>query len=294
MINDIRIGTLAGIATAPKYISQILHHGFESYQLTGGFGVGLVDFDTIAKQTLDVIGDTAVVSALGYYGNPLGKPEDTELFAAYIDACPAFGCDLITGFAGALPDKSMPDCLPAFKTTWTELAKRAAGIGVRIAFENCDMGGRWHRSGDWNIAHAPAMWDRMFDVLSAHDNVGLCWEPCHQLNSLVDPIANLRKYIGRVLCVHGKDATVAWDVIRDQGLNGGVPYVWSRTPGFGDTNWTDVITILRQHRFKGFLDIEGWHDPVYRGDLEMTGQVHALNYLKRCRGGDVFVPNPVV
>jgi len=32
---------------------------------------------------------------------------------------------------------------------------------------------------------------------------------------------------------------------------------------------------------------------VYRGDLEMTGQVHALHYLKRCRGGD-FVPNPVV
>jgi hypothetical protein len=28
-----------------------------------------------------------------------------------------------------------------------------------------------------------------------------------------------------------------------------------------------------------------------RDDLEMTGQVHALNYLKRCRGGDI-VPNP--
>ncbi len=40
------------------------------------------------------------------------------------------------------------------------------------------------------------------------------------------------------------------------------------------------------------IDIEGWHDPVYRGELEMTGQVHALNYLKQCRGG-AFVPNPV-
>ena len=67
--------------------------------------------------------------------------------------------------------------------------------------------------------------------------------------------------------------------------------MWHRTPGFGDTNWTDVITILRMAGFKGSIDIEGWHDPVYRGDLEMTGQVHGLNYLKRCRGGD-FVPNP--
>jgi len=42
--------------------------------------------------------------------------------------------------------------------------------------------------------------------------------------------------------------------------------------------------------FQGSIDIEGWHDPVYCGELEMTGQVHGLNYLKRCRG--TFVPNP--
>ena len=36
------------------------------------------------------------------------------------------------------------------------------------------------------------------------------------------------------------------------------------------------------------IDIEGWHDPVYRGELEITGQVHGLNYLKNCRGGDII------
>lgn len=41
----------------------------------------------------------------------------------------------------------------------------------------------------------------------------------------------------------------------------------------------------------GSIDIEGWHDPVYRGDLEMMGQVPGLNYLKRCRG--TYVANPV-
>jgi len=45
--------------------------------------------------------------------------------------------------------------------------------------------------------------------------------------------------------------------------------------------------------WKGAIDIEGWHDPIYRGALEMTAQVHARNYLKCSRGGD-FVPNPVV
>jgi hypothetical protein len=43
--------------------------------------------------------------------------------------------------------------------------------------------------------------------------------------------------------------------------------------------------------YKGSIDIEGWHDPVYRDELEMTGQVHGLRYLQQCRGGS-FVPNP--
>jgi hypothetical protein len=42
----------------------------------------------------------------------------------------------------------------------------------------------------------------------------------------------------------------------------------------------------------GAIDIEGYHDPVYRGDLEMTGQVASLRALQSARGGD-YVPNPV-
>ncbi|GAH78919.1 unnamed protein product, partial [marine sediment metagenome] len=42
----------------------------------------------------------------------------------------------------------------------------------------------------------------------------------------------------------------------------------------------------------GTIDIEGFHDPVYCGELEMTGQVRGLNYLKECRGGK-FISNPV-
>ena len=59
-----------------------------------------------------------------------------------------------------------------------------------------------------------------------------------------------------------------------------------RTPGFGDSNWTDIISELHLAGWSGSIDIEGLHDPVYRDALEMTGQVHGLNYLKNCRGGD--------
>ena len=151
------------------------------------------------------------------------------------------------------------------------------------------MGGTWERPS-WNIAHSPRAWEMIFNAVPS-EAIGLEWEPCHQMNSLIDPIPQLRKWIKKVYHVHGKDATIAWDVIHEQGIRGGQTYVWHRTPGFGDTNWSDIITILRQNGYASTIDIEGWHDPVYREDLEMTGQVYGLNYLKRCRGGD-YIPNP--
>lgn len=290
---DIRIGTLARIKDAAAYIQKIASHGFESYQLTGGFGIGLVDFSAEASALRDVLADRAIISSIGYFGNPLMSAEDASHFAAYIDAAPLFGCDLVVGFAGAIDGKPVMDSMPDFKRVWGDLAKRAKDKGIKIAFENCDMDGSWQNAGKWNVAHSPTFWEAMWNELP-HDNVGLCWEPCHQMVSLIDPIPQLRKLAarGKIFTVHGKDATIAWDVLRESGLRGGKPFVWHRTPGFGDTNWTDVISILRQHGYTGTIDIEGWHDPVYRGELEMTGQVHALNYLKNCRGGSQHVANP--
>jgi len=53
---------------------------------------------------------------------------------------------------------------------------------------------------------------------------------------------------------------------------------------------TNIISELRRGGYKGTIDIEGWHDPVYVDELEMTGQVHALKHLKSCRGN--YVANP--
>ena len=219
---------------------------------------------------------------------PIDK-QTRDGWAKCIDAAHLFGCDLVTGFAGRLIGKPIDESMRAFKKTFTPLVKRAADKGVRLAFENCDMGGTWD-SGDWNIAHNPTAWEMMFNAIPA-DNMGLQWEPCHQMVSLIDPIPQLRKWVDKVFHVHGKDATVCWDVVREYGVHGPRQFAYHRTPGFGDSNWTDIITILRQGGFVGAIDIEGWHDPVYRDSLEMTGQVRALSYLKDCRGGS-FVPNP--
>ncbi|MER8502930.1 sugar phosphate isomerase/epimerase [Mesorhizobium sp. M0208] len=295
---DIRIGTMvrANLDDLAAYVRQILPLGFESIQPFFWQTLGGKDIPRLSGEIREAIGDAdVVVSSIGVFGNPLESGEvDRGVLQAWetiIDNAHLFGTNLVSGFTGRIRGKPLPDSLPRFREVWGKLAKRAADKGVRIAFENCAMDGNW-ASGDWNIAHNPDAWELMFNELP-DDNLGLEWEPCHQLVYLIDPIPQIRKWAPRIFHVHGKDATVRWDVIREHGVFGRLPFVQMRTPGFGDSDWTRVISELRLAGYKGAIDIEGWHDPVYRGDLEITGQAQALDYLQQCRGGASYLPNPV-
>jgi sugar phosphate isomerase/epimerase len=294
---DIRIGTVVPAhERTPEVIRQLISLGFETFQIVFGRTIGNVDMSGLAAAVRTVLVESSPaeqdlpprVSALGVYGNPLTSGETVRDWERLIDAAPLFGCDVVAGFAGRVPGRPVPESYGRFGEVFRPLAARAEERGVRLAFENCEKRGTWE-SGDWNIAHAPQAWEAMFAEVSS-PVIGLEWEPCHQLVSFVDPLPQLRRYAHRIWHIHGKDATVLHDVVREHGIRGGVPYVFHRMPGFGDTNWTDLISTLRMAGWRGSIDIEGFHDPVYRDALETTGQVAALDYLKRCRGGR-FVPN---
>lgn len=291
----IRIGTMIkGNTPDPAaYVKSILPHGFESIE-PFFWQVMNKDLSRLAADLKEAIGDADVtISTLGMFGNPL---EDTEIdretlkgWEALIDNAHLFGATTIAGFTGRIRGKPIEESLPQFRRVWTELAVRAADKGVKLAFENCAMDGNW-ASGDWNIAHTPDAWEMIFNEVPA-DNLGLEWEPCHQMVYLIDPLPQIRKWAPKIFHVHGKDATIRWEVIREHGIFGKERFVFMRSPGFGDTNWVDVISELRLAGWSGSIDIEGWHDPVYRNELEMTGQVQSLNHLKQSRGG-AFVANP--
>lgn len=287
---DIRIGTLASMQGSPNYIRQILPHGFESFELNMWQYVPEdINLIEIASELKDVLGDYATISSLGIYGNPLQDEKCALAWETVLKLAQSFGAKVVCGFAGALEDRPVEESMPKFKEVFGHLTKIAEDCGVKIAFENCDMGGTWE-SPKWNIAHAPRAWEMMFNEVPG-DTLGLEWEPCHQMVSLIDPIPQLRKWVHKIHHIHGKDATIEWDRIESEGLRSGKSFVRHRTPGFGDCNWTDIISILREANWKGSIDIEGWHDHVYSGDLEMTGQVYGLEYLKECRGGE-YIPNP--
>jgi sugar phosphate isomerase/epimerase len=215
---DIRIGTLvSGNGPDPaRYIRQILPYGFESFSITFWQTLGGVDLKRLAGEVLEAIGGAnAVISAIGIFGNPLETSaideETLKGWETLIDAARDFNADIVSGFTGRLRGKPIDASIPRYAEVFGDLSKRAADRGVRIAFENCDMGGTWH-SGDWNIAHDPVCWELMYDALPA-DNVGLEWEPCHQRVSLIDPMPQLREWVGKIFHVHGKDCTIHWDVV---------------------------------------------------------------------------------
>ncbi|MBT3271621.1 MAG: sugar phosphate isomerase/epimerase [Spirochaetales bacterium] len=290
-MNQIKIGTIVHGDKAKALIPKLAKYDFETYNLYFfGDAARGVDWAKYSEQVMPLVKENGrTISSVSIFLNPLVREDDIETWQQVIDCASKFGCDTVTGFTGRIVDRPIDESIPRFKEVFSELASRAADKGVRIAFENWNGEGDWYR-GDWNIAHSPSSWELMFDALPL-DNLGLLWEPAHQMVLLIDPVAQLRKWVGKIFHLHGKDANVFWDVVRERGVGGPDEIAIPRTPGFGDLNWADIFSILHQNGFNGSVDIEGFHDPVYNGEWEFTAQLRALEYLKTARGGN-YVPNP--
>ncbi|MDB6070725.1 MAG: sugar phosphate isomerase [Verrucomicrobiales bacterium] len=225
------------------------------------------------------------ISALGVYGNPLRQDEAGEVardgLRRALLAARSYGAEVVGCFAGRVPWTPVPDSLPRFREVFSEFARMAEGEGVKLAFEHCLQGGNWER-GETNMAFHPAAWEMMFDAVPS-DALGLEWEPCHLMCQLIEPLAVLDRFAARIHHVHGKDGKIDRAILDRSGTHGPEHAVRHRFPGLGDTDWTVIIARLRAAGYQGVIDIEGGHDPIFRGDREMEGQANALAYLRRCR-----------
>jgi sugar phosphate isomerase/epimerase len=227
----------------------------------------------------------AVISALGVYGNPLRQDAEGEVardgLRRAIRSARAYGTDLVGCFAGRVPGTPVPESIPRFREIFVEFARMAEGEGVRLVFENCLQGGNW-QLGAVNIGFHPTAWELMFDAVPSAA-LGLEWEPCHLMCQLIDPLPVLDQWMPRILHVHGKDGQRQPGVLERSGTHGPEHVVRHRFPGLGDTDWIVIFQKLAAAGYPGVIDIEGGHDPVFRGDREMEGQADALAYLRACR-----------
>lgn len=264
-------------------LSNAIKLGFDTVELYFNNTLGGTNLVELSKQMREVIGDSGVtVSGIGLYCNPLmSERAQTELHNC-MKYAHLFGTDCIGTFAGAISGSSVEYSLPKFKEVFTELVRAAEENNVRIGIENAHMYGHWY-SATCNIGFCPRAWEMMFHEVPS-ERLGLEWEPSHQLAQLIDPIPQLKKWLPKIVHVHGKDAKLDKKHIRKYGIWFGESYCDHRFPGKGESDWAEIISILQEGGYRGDITVEGYHDPIYCGETELDGQKLALDYLRRCCG----------
>ena len=216
------------------------------------------------------------VSAVSIFGNTIESDEIKDAWKFLIKENKAMGNPYITGFAGRVNTKSVEDSIMPWKAIFTELLDLSYKHDCKgLLLENCRMGDTWKR-GKWNIAINPSAWSLMFDALD-DEKLGLEWEPYHQILALIDPIKQLKTWAKKVKHVHGKDAKTDWAKLRRIGLYDKEKAIVDEIPLFGDTDWKDVITVLKENNYKGSIDIETQNATFLSKKDKILKSLHYLN-----------------
>jgi sugar phosphate isomerase/epimerase len=213
------------------------------------------------------------ISGLGYYPNPL-SPDAQEAEVAVehirrvIAAAAVLGVNQMNTFIGRDWTKSVEANWPRFQAVWPPLVKFAEERGVRIGIENCPMlfsNDEW--PGGKNLAHAPAVWRRMFAEIPSQ-NFGLNFDPSHLVWQQMDYLKPLREFGDRIFHVHAKDVRIDRQRLDDVGiLATPLQFHHPKLPGLGEVNWGKFISVLCEAGYNGPVCVEV-EDRAYEGSLE--------------------------
>ncbi len=246
---------------------------------SSGAAPNVKDWQHFAEEFAVAAKDRGIrISSIGaLYKNPL-DPEQSDygrsVFSRAIEVAAHIGVKTVSGFPGAVIElekhpkgnnpiyKPFENFLPRLIEFWEPLARAAADKGIRIAFEHCPMGPYHLPIMGYNMLAQPAMWERFFNA-TKYENLGIEWDASHLMCQFIDPVTNIHKFGSRIFHVHAKDAFINRQLLETYGLcHPGVAE--HRFPGFGQANWGEIIHALLRAGYDSDLNIEGWHDPVFR------------------------------
>lgn len=249
-------------------------HGFGAIEAYAGPDSKLIKINEVAKgkvagvkRILDQ--SKVIISSLGWYSNPMDpnlkvREESIEYVKLLIEAAAKLGIPIVSGWIGKLSDK-VDINMKLYAELWPPLVELAGKRGIKIAIENC-MG---------NIAYKPEVWERMFEITPS-PAIGLEYDPSHSVVQFIDPIEVMRKFGSRIYHTHCKDGQIIKSKLA---YNGTTSDGWfhGRIPGFGDVNWAEYVSILRQNKYDYVLNIE--HEDPYFGYEE--GLILGQKFLSR-------------
>ena len=249
------------------------------------------------------------ISTIGaYYSNamdPAQKDLAEKSIRLALRIAELLDVDCISCFSGGFTNQSLDarsgikklpdpkDRLTELAQYWRNHAKMAADKNIQIAFEHCPQTKENLPIGTYNTLSQVHLWDDFFHEIKM-ENVGLEWDPSHLVCQLIDPLENIETYGDRIFHVHGKDAVVHWHRIKKSGI-ANFGSTEHRFPGSGTIEWSSLIQALLETGSKADLNIEGWHNSVYRQsapeekrvNIERECFLKARDYLRR------FIPSDI-
>lgn len=172
------------------------------------------------------------------------------------------GVPLVVTSTGRAQNLSLEASLaPGIEFLGKAVLPLARECGVKVAIENCPAIG--------NVAVSPFMWRELYRQLP---ELGLAYDPSHLVWQFIDPYLPLREFGHKVMHVHAKDTQILRDTLQDVGIEGQGWWRY-RIPGWGEMNWTRIISDLSESGYDGVISLEH-EDPVWAGSEEKV--THAL------------------
>lgn len=209
--------------------------------------------------------DLSLVS--GWYSGRLAQrtvEEEIDAAKAHLELLAVNGASVMV--YGEVADSIQGAAVPLYKrprfTTrdaWqrygervSEFARHTMSHGVQLAYH--------HHMGAY--VQAPDDVDMLMQLTS--EDVGLLFDSGHMTFAGGDPVAMLRKHVGRVCHVHCKDVRPAVVALARNGqwsfleavINGAFT-----VPGDGCVDFRSLLAILHEHRYRGWLVVEAEQDP---------------------------------
>ncbi|MEM8866400.1 MAG: sugar phosphate isomerase/epimerase family protein, partial [Planctomycetota bacterium] len=158
-----------------------------------------------------------------------------------------------------------------FGEVWPAIIRHAEEQGVRIGIENCPMLYEKTWQFGLNLAHSPAVWRRLFEMIPS-DHFGLNYDPSHLRMQLIDPIEPIREFGPKIFHTHAKDMRIDTHRLNDVGtLVPPMDRSTAKIPGLGDIDWGAWIGALTDAGYDGPVCIEV-EDEAFEGELARRQQ----------------------
>ena len=243
-------------------------------------GVTHIDVATLdqakAKETRKMLeGYGLVISALGYYPNPL-HPDAKHRNAVIahlkkvIEAAAFLEVPVVGTFVGKDKDKTVPANLEQYARIWPPIVEFAREHGVKIGIENCPMLFSYDEwPGGNNLASTPAIWRKMWEIIP-DDHFGLNLDPSHLILQMIDAERVVGEFGSRIFHVHAKDLHIDREGLYNHGaLSQGMGWQIPRLPGLGDMDWPKFLAALTAAHYDYVVSIEH-EDRNFEGNEELV------------------------